>query len=107
MRPDKAALAGVAATLSLYRAGLAVAEIPTWRMIAATRESLRTRAAALAGRIPGTSAVELTATVGGARCRARRCQVGLAWRPVAVPPAALGPVKAGVLGRESSVAGSS
>ena len=65
MRPDKATLAGVAATLGLYRAGLAVAEIPVWRMIAATRESLRTRAAALAGRIPGTSAVELTATVGG------------------------------------------
>ncbi len=64
MRPDKATLAGVAATLSLYRAGLAVAEIPTWRMIAATRESLRTRAAALAGRIRD-AAVELTATVGG------------------------------------------
>ena len=34
MRPDKAALAGVALTLGLYRAGRAAAEIPVWRMIA-------------------------------------------------------------------------
>ena len=37
MRPDKATLLGVAATLGLYRAGLAdAAEIPVWVMIATT-----------------------------------------------------------------------
>ena len=34
MRPDKATLAAVAATLGLYRAGRAETEIPVWRMIA-------------------------------------------------------------------------
>ena len=36
MRPDKVTLAAVAATLGLYRAGLAEAAIPVWRMIAAS-----------------------------------------------------------------------
>ncbi len=65
MRPDKATLAGVAATLGLYRAGLATTRIPVWRMIATPAETLRTRAEALAAGLPGTSAAPLTATVGG------------------------------------------
>src|SRR5258706_520770 len=44
MRPDKVTLAGVAATLALYRAGRAEAEIPVWRMIAATVDTLQERA---------------------------------------------------------------
>ncbi len=66
MRPDKATLAGVAATLGLYRAGLATAAIPVWRMIAAP-----CRRAAGTGRrdsprgIPGASVVSLRSTVGG------------------------------------------
>ena len=65
MRPDKAALAGVAATLGLYRAGLATQEIPVWRMIAAPVEALRARAEALAARVAGAMTTPLTATVGG------------------------------------------
>jgi L-seryl-tRNA(Ser) seleniumtransferase len=65
MRPDKATLAGVAATLGLHRAGLAATEIPVWRMIATAPEALRVRAEALAARVPGTAAVALTATIGG------------------------------------------
>lgn len=65
MRPDKATLAGVAATLGLYRAGLAQGAIPVWRMIAAPLESLRERADALAARIPAAESVALAATVGG------------------------------------------
>ncbi len=65
MRPDKATLAGVAATLGLYRAGLAQSAIPVWRMIAAPLDSLRARADALAARIPGAEPVTLAATVGG------------------------------------------
>ena len=34
MRPDKATLLGVAATLGLYRAGLATTHIPVWVMVA-------------------------------------------------------------------------
>jgi L-seryl-tRNA(Ser) seleniumtransferase len=69
MRPDKATLAGVAATLALYRAGVATERIPVWRMIATPIEALRARAASLvdrlaAGRVPA-QAVELVATVGG------------------------------------------
>ena len=65
MRPDKAILAGVAATLGLYRAGLATTAVPVWRMIATSPEALRARADALAGRVPGATVVALTATVGG------------------------------------------
>jgi L-seryl-tRNA(Ser) seleniumtransferase len=71
MRPDKATLAAVAATLGLYRAGLATTEIPVWRMIAAPVEALRARADALAATVAaggGSSSVEVVtteATVGG------------------------------------------
>ena len=65
MRPDKATLAGVAATLGLYRAGLATTEIPVWRMIAMSLPELEARAAALAAGTPGVSAVRLSSTVGG------------------------------------------
>ena len=41
MRPDKATLLGVAATLGLYRAGLAETSIPVWTMIATPIEALR------------------------------------------------------------------
>jgi L-seryl-tRNA(Ser) seleniumtransferase len=66
MRPDKVTLAAVAATLALYRAGRAEAEIPVWRMIAASPEDLRRRASALA-RVVGDRAevVATEATVGG------------------------------------------
>jgi L-seryl-tRNA(Ser) seleniumtransferase len=68
-RPDKTTLAGLGATLGLYRAGLAVREIPVWRMIAARTEDLRARAEALVARLDdpaaGFRAVPLEATVGG------------------------------------------
>jgi L-seryl-tRNA(Ser) seleniumtransferase len=66
MRPDKVTLAAVAATLALYRAGRAETEIPVWRMIAATIDTLQERAAA-AARLVGDRAdvVATEATVGG------------------------------------------
>ncbi len=48
MRPDKTILAGVAATLALYRAGRAVADIPVWRQIAVPPASLQERAEQIA-----------------------------------------------------------
>jgi L-seryl-tRNA(Ser) seleniumtransferase len=66
MRPDKVTLAGVAATLALYRAGRAAADIPVWRMIALPSEAIRERAAALASVLGGMAeVVETEATVGG------------------------------------------
>ncbi len=47
MRPDKAILAGVAATLGLYRAGRAVTDVPVWRAIARRPNELRARATAI------------------------------------------------------------
>jgi L-seryl-tRNA(Ser) seleniumtransferase len=68
-RPDKTTLAALAATLGLYRAGLAVREIPVWRMIAARAEDLRARAEALVARLDDPAAgerpVALASTVGG------------------------------------------
>ena len=65
-RPDKVTLAAVAATLGLYRAGLAEAEIPLWRMIATPVDELQRRAEGLARQIGETaSTVTLRSTVGG------------------------------------------
>jgi L-seryl-tRNA(Ser) seleniumtransferase len=64
MRPDKATLAAVAATLALYRNGTATRTIPVWRMIATTEGELRARATTLAT-ATGAEAVPLRATVGG------------------------------------------
>ncbi|MFL5646110.1 MAG: L-seryl-tRNA(Sec) selenium transferase, partial [Chloroflexota bacterium] len=66
MRPDKATLLGVAATLGLYRAGLAVSRIPVWTMIAMPADELRARAERIAARIGQAAAVvPLSSTVGG------------------------------------------
>jgi L-seryl-tRNA(Ser) seleniumtransferase len=65
-RPDKVLLAAVAATLGLYRAGLARREIPVWRMVGTPVEALRARAARLAADAgPGARVGDLTATLGG------------------------------------------
>jgi L-seryl-tRNA(Ser) seleniumtransferase len=47
MRPDKVVLASVAATLRLYRAGVAHTEIPIWRQIGAPLDALNRRASAV------------------------------------------------------------
>jgi L-seryl-tRNA(Ser) seleniumtransferase len=66
MRPGKVTLAAVAATLGLYRAGRAEAEIPVWRMIAADTHRLRERAEAVAAHLGDAAEVVATeATVGG------------------------------------------
>jgi L-seryl-tRNA(Ser) seleniumtransferase len=63
LRPDKLTLAGLYATLALYREGKAET-VPAVRMIASPAQVLRARAEKLAGRIGGT--VEAcTSTVGG------------------------------------------
>lgn len=46
LRVDKMTLAALEATLAAYRRGTAVLEIPVWRMIAATPDTLRRRAGA-------------------------------------------------------------
>jgi L-seryl-tRNA(Ser) seleniumtransferase len=69
MRPDKVTLAGLAATLAIYRAGRAAEEIPVWRMIAEPVASLRTSAEAVVRDLGGLAAevriVESEATIGG------------------------------------------
>jgi L-seryl-tRNA(Ser) seleniumtransferase len=71
VRPDKAILAGVAATLAIYRAGTAVTDIPIWRTIATDADSLheraeriRSTAAATTGRTD-VDVVPVEAPVGG------------------------------------------
>jgi L-seryl-tRNA(Ser) seleniumtransferase len=68
MRPDKATLAGVAATLGLYRAGRAIDAIPVWSMIAMPAAAIGERAAAVAASLGGAPVAETVAvesTVGG------------------------------------------
>jgi L-seryl-tRNA(Ser) seleniumtransferase len=66
MRPDKATLIGVAATLGLYRAGRAAAEIPIWQMIAAPLDALWARGGALAEQLGvAVEVVDVRSTVGG------------------------------------------
>jgi L-seryl-tRNA(Ser) seleniumtransferase len=67
MRPDKVTLFGVANTLGLYRAGLAIDQIPVWVMIAATVDELHARAESLVDRLGAdrVEVVSLRSTVGG------------------------------------------
>jgi L-seryl-tRNA(Ser) seleniumtransferase len=66
MRPDKATLLGVAATLGLYRAGLALTQIPVWVMISTPVDALRTRAEQVAAWIGDAASVaDLRSTIGG------------------------------------------
>jgi L-seryl-tRNA(Ser) seleniumtransferase len=70
VRPEKVTLAGVAATLGLYRAGRATTEIPIWRMISAKPDDLRRRAAKiLAGLRPAVrdrvTTASMVSAVGG------------------------------------------
>jgi L-seryl-tRNA(Ser) seleniumtransferase len=64
MRPDKVILAALAATLRLYRAGVAEAEIPIWRQAATPLGVLEERARRLADRA-GAGAARTTSTIGG------------------------------------------
>jgi L-seryl-tRNA(Ser) seleniumtransferase len=66
MRPDKVTLAAVAATLGLYRTGVAEASIPIWRMIGRPVEELRNRAIGMTGSLGRpASVIEIRSTVGG------------------------------------------
>lgn len=64
VRPDKITLAGLAATLTLYRDGSAAERIPVWRMIAMKPAALARRAKAIAAALGGR-VVETESTVGG------------------------------------------
>jgi L-seryl-tRNA(Ser) seleniumtransferase len=71
MRPDKAILAGVAATLAVYRAGRAALDIPVWETISlapatlqARAEWIRSAAASSSGR-SDVSVMALESPVGG------------------------------------------
>ena len=71
VRPDKAILAGVAATLAIYRAGRATTDVPVWQMIALPQEALRARAEWIVGVAPTIAGradlrvVDLESPVGG------------------------------------------
>jgi L-seryl-tRNA(Ser) seleniumtransferase len=69
MRPDKVTLAGLTATLALYRSGRAATEVPVWQAIAADPTELRARAErlirGLAAHSERASVAETRATVGG------------------------------------------
>ena len=64
VRPDKATLAALHATLLHYDRGEAEREIPVWRMIATPPDVLKDRAAGLASHL-GASLVETRSAVGG------------------------------------------
>lgn len=92
VRPDKATLAGLGATLAHYLLGEAEREVPVWQMIATPPEDLRRRARRLA-RAVGTqlaSAVPCRAAVGGGSTPAETLPSwGLALRPATVSPQAI------------------
>jgi L-seryl-tRNA(Ser) seleniumtransferase len=105
MRPDKATLAAVAATLGLYRAGRAVETIPVWVMIAAPAAGIRDRAASAAAALGGPPAVEVVAvesTVGGGSLPGQTLPsfgIGLMSRSAARTLAALRRGQPSVIGR--------
>lgn len=65
LRPDKTAIAGLAATLEHYLAGEAESEVPVWAMIAANSESLRLRAISWRDAVGVGEVVESESAIGG------------------------------------------
>ena len=67
MRPDKVILAGLAATLRLYRAGMAHVDVPIWRQIATPAGDVERRARALAAMLSDerAHAAPTESTIGG------------------------------------------
>jgi L-seryl-tRNA(Ser) seleniumtransferase len=72
MRPDKVILSAVAATLGLYRAGVAASQIPVWQRITTPASELKERADWVVGMCEasfapgaGARAVELASPIGG------------------------------------------
>jgi len=69
LRPDKLTIAALLATLETYREGNAEAELPVWRMIAATPRALATRARSIAAKLGEVGilaeVIEVRSTVGG------------------------------------------
>ena len=65
LRADKLCLAGLAATLDLWQRGVALTQIPIWRMIAREAEELRAVAAAWAQRLGGSVVAGESAVGGG------------------------------------------
>jgi L-seryl-tRNA(Ser) seleniumtransferase len=69
LRPDKLTIAALVATLELYRDGRAAAELPVWRMLAATTGDLERRARAIVERLAragvACEVVDTSSTVGG------------------------------------------
>ena len=70
MRPDKVILAALAATLRLYRAGVAATTIPIWRQIATPADELERRAT---GVLAALAADPSLACDTGGRPRGLRC----------------------------------
>jgi L-seryl-tRNA(Ser) seleniumtransferase len=64
IRPDKLTLASLGAKLVIYVRGEAEREVPVWRMLAASADSLEVRARSLARRL-GAEAVATRSTIGG------------------------------------------
>ncbi|HEY6957681.1 MAG TPA: L-seryl-tRNA(Sec) selenium transferase [Candidatus Limnocylindria bacterium] len=69
LRPDKITIAGLVATLELYRDGRAEDELPVWRMIGASARALEQRARAIAALIRAAQiaceVIETESTIGG------------------------------------------
>ena len=65
LRADKLCLAGLAATLDLWRRGTALTQIPIWRMIAREAEELHAVAATWAQRLGGSVVAGESAVGGG------------------------------------------
>ena len=65
LRADKLCLAGLSATLDLWRRGTALTQIPIWRMIAREAEELQAVAAAWAQRLGGSVVAGESAVGGG------------------------------------------
>jgi L-seryl-tRNA(Ser) seleniumtransferase len=97
VRPDKAILAGVAATLAIYRAGRAAIDIPVWQLMGRDVDELRRRAAWVRDLAATDAAhvVELDSTVGGGSLPGQTLRsVGVAVR-VASPTRALARLRSG------------
>jgi L-seryl-tRNA(Ser) seleniumtransferase len=93
VRPDKATLAALGATLVHYVTGEAEREVPVWRMIAATRDEIEARARAIIGRVGdaghGWTTGDGQSAVGGGSLPGETLPTRLLLAPLELNPVAL------------------
>jgi L-seryl-tRNA(Ser) seleniumtransferase len=86
IRPDKATLAALGATLGHYVQGEAERELPVWRMIGASAEEIGRRASSITTGLDGWDVLDGESAIGGGSLPGETLPTRLIAAPMHIPP---------------------